>query len=126
MFPKRMLALRERNGDIHVDIRRLAPVTARHAREDQRRIARESRQTVSGSLLSHSHSRGMIAVASASPPVVRLGIDVELADPARPWRQIAVMYMPAAAGAALGDSDFCRLWTFGEAHVVAHTPLEHD
>jgi 4'-phosphopantetheinyl transferase len=114
-----MPALRERNGDIHVDIRRLAPVTARHARDDQRRVARESRQTASGSLLSHSHSRGIIAVASASLPVVRMGIDVELADPARPWRQIAAMYMPTAAGAALGDNDFCRLWTFGEAHFKA-------
>ena len=82
-------------------------------------MAQEARQAASGSILSHSHSRGIIAVASASQPVTRLGVDVELIDPARPWREIAAVYMPAAAGASLGNSDFCRLWTFGEAHFKA-------
>ncbi|MDP3735780.1 MAG: hypothetical protein Q8R02_00230 [Hyphomonadaceae bacterium] len=103
-----------------MELGKLAPVTTRHRREDQRRVAREIRQAApAGSILSHSHSRGIIAVASASLPVVKLGIDVEFIDPARPWREIAAVFMPAAAGTSLGDSDFCRLWTFGEAHFKA-------
>lgn len=114
-----LLALGERNRDIHVDIRRLAPVTARHRREHQRSVAREIRQAAAESILSHSHSRGIIAVASASPPVAKLGVDVEYIDSSRPWREIAAIYMPAAAGTSLDDSDFCQLWTFGEAHFKA-------
>jgi hypothetical protein len=114
-----MAALNQRSRDIHVDIRRLTPVVARHSRAEQRRVAREARQAAPGSILSHSHSRGIIAVASASAPVTKLGVDVELIDPTRPWREIAAIYMPAAAGASLRTSDFCRLWTFGEAHFKA-------
>lgn len=93
---------------------------ARHKREDQRRIAWEIRQAApAGSVLSHTHSRGVIAVASAAAPVMKLGVDAEYIDPARPWREIAAVFMPAAAGAALDAGDFCRLWTFGEAHFKA-------
>jgi hypothetical protein len=55
----------------------------------------------------------------ANPPLARLGIDVEYADPGRPWRDIAAFYLPGAVAAGFGPGEACRLWTFGEAHFKA-------
>lgn len=102
-------------------LKRLDPVGARHSRMAQRAAAGELEDKLGADwrLGSRSHARGVIAVAVANPPVARLGIDVELADPRRPWREIASVYLAEAETAGLGTEDFCRLWTFGEAYFKA-------
>ena len=100
----------------------LHPVTARHPRAAQRAMADDLARK-SGSdwgLWSRSHSRGTIAVAVGNPPLTRLGVDVEYADPNRPWREIAAAYLPEVHATLGADaSTLCRLWTFGEAHLKA-------
>lgn len=67
--------------------------------------------------LNRSHSRGVAAVA-VSASTGRLGVDVEYADPSRPWGKILAQFAgqdpgevtPAAAAAA---------WTFIEAWYKA-------
>jgi hypothetical protein len=123
-------------------LKRLEPATARHARVAQRAAADQlaAKMGTGWQLMSRSHSRGLAAVAVANAPLVRLGIDIEYADPTRPWRDIAEVYLPGAAAARLGPADVCRLWTFGEAYFkafgenpdadqllkIARTPLDDD
>jgi phosphopantetheinyl transferase len=99
----------------------LEPRTARHAKASQRAHVAQLKQKLGSGwrLASHSHSRGTVAAAVANAPITRLGFDVEYADPARPWREIAAVYLPVAADVDLGSSGFCRLWTFGEAYFKA-------
>ena len=107
-------------------LKRLEPATFRHARAAQRVATDEiAAKLGSGwSLTSRSHSRGLVAVAVGNPPLLRLGIDIEYADPGRPWRDITALYMPGAAPGGLGPMEGCRLWTFGEAYfkAFAQTP----
>jgi hypothetical protein len=104
---------------IEVRIERLDPVTKRHLRAEQRRVASGITPPPGAGLTSRSHSRGIVAVAAAQPPVTRLGVDVEYTDPARPWADIVAAYAPETAKAPLGIEDCCRLWTFGEAYFKA-------
>lgn len=123
-------------------LKRLEPVTGRHPRTFQRAAAVALEHTLGTGwrLASRSHSRGLTAVAVANAPLVRLGIDVEYADPGRPWREIAEFYLPGAETAHLGPTEACRLWTFGEAYFkafglapsadlllqIAQAPLDED
>jgi hypothetical protein len=102
-------------------LKRLEPADRRHSRPAQRAAAMELEAALGPdwTLRSRSHSRGMVACAAGNPPLTRLGIDIELANPARPWREIAAIYLPDAEAAALDTAAFCRLWTFGEAHFKA-------
>ena len=105
-------------------VRWLEPVSARHPRATQRALADHLRQRLEADgdwrLHSRSHSRGTVAVAGGNPPLTRLGVDVEYADPRRPWRDIASLWLPAFADTrGLGPPEFCRGWTFGEAHLKA-------
>lgn len=102
-------------------VKRIEPPTQRFSRAVQRALADELASAMGAGwrLTSRSHSRGVAAVALANPPITRLGIDVEYADPARPWREIAAMFLPEAAAAGLDPPKICRLWTFGEAHLKA-------
>jgi hypothetical protein len=106
-------------------LKRLAPVTARHPRADQRNAASElgAKLGTGWALTSRSHSRGLAAVAVGNAPLLRLGIDVEYAGPERPWRDIAEAYLPKDTAAALGPVEACRLWTFGEAHFKAFSAI---
>jgi phosphopantetheinyl transferase len=99
----------------------LEPPTARHPRAAQRAAADAAAQKLGPGwrLGSRSHSRGLAAVAVGNAPLVRLGIDVEFADPARPWREIVDFYLPGATPAHLEPPQACRLWTFGEAYFKA-------
>ena len=98
-------------------VKRLAPATARYPRAAQRAAAEEivSKLGEGWLLTSRSHARGLAAVAVANTPVTRLGVDIEYADPARPWRDIAAFYLPGVTHAGLGPVEACRAWTFGEA-----------
>ena len=102
-------------------VRWLDPAARRHPKSAQRLTASAIHAALGPDwrLASHSHSRGTVAVCVANPPITCLGVDVEYADPARPWREIAALYLPSAQTADLDASAFCRLWTFGEAHFKA-------
>ncbi len=102
-------------------VRWLEPATHRHSRGSQRQAvdAMEAQLDGQWALKSRSHSRGTIAVAAANHPITRIGIDVEYADPARPWREIAAIFMPATAHTSSDTGQLCRVWTFGEAYRKA-------
>ncbi|MBI1359101.1 MAG: hypothetical protein GC155_02330 [Alphaproteobacteria bacterium] len=103
-------------------VRWLTPPVARHPRAAQRALAADMRASLGAGwgLLSHSHSRGAVAVAAGNPPLTRLGVDLEYIDPKRPWRDIAAIYVPNGATAGEADaSAVCRAWTFGEAYFKA-------
>jgi hypothetical protein len=70
-------------------------------------------------LLSKSHSRALLAVAGARPPVTALGIDIEWMAPQRPFALILRGYLPSAP-ATIEPAAFYRTWTFLEAHYKAH------
>jgi hypothetical protein len=102
-------------------VRWLEPATLRHSGALQRQTATAMEAALDGSwaLTSRSHSRGTIAVAAANSPITRLGVDVEYADPARPWRDIVAVFMSATAHIPEDASSLCRVWTFGEAYRKA-------
>lgn len=102
-------------------VRWIEPVSRRHSLAEQRREAAELGEKLGSgwALTSRSHSRGTIAVAVGNPPIVRLGIDVEFADPRRPWGDILGRFMDPELARTLDPDTCCRLWTFGEAHFKA-------
>jgi phosphopantetheinyl transferase len=100
----------------------MQPIAARHAKAAQRALADQMTDKIGPDwrLWSRSHSRGTVAVAAGNPPLTRLGVDVEYADPRRPWREIAATYLPEfQSEPGIDPSTLCRLWTFGEAHLKA-------
>jgi phosphopantetheinyl transferase len=100
----------------------IEPVVARHPKATQRAAADEIARKIGADwrLWSRSHSRGTVVAAAGNPPLTRLGVDVEYADPRRPWRNIAAIYLPEYRSESQIDvSTLCRLWTFGEAHFKA-------
>jgi phosphopantetheinyl transferase len=100
----------------------IEPTTVRHPKASQRAVADQITRKAGPDwrLWSRSHSRGTIAVAAGNPPLTRLGIDVEYADPRRPWRDIAAAYLPdLGPDEDLDPQAVCRAWTFGEAHFKA-------
>jgi phosphopantetheinyl transferase len=100
----------------------IEPITARHSKASQRAVADQMTRKIGPDwrLWSRSHSRGTVAVAAGNSPLTRLGIDVEYADPKRPWGDIAEAYLPGFSPVEnLTPSRACRLWTFGEAHLKA-------
>ena len=112
------------NGFRHLryTVQWMQPITARHAKAAQRALAGQMTEKLGPDwrLWSRSHSRGTVAVAAGNPPLTRLGVDVEYADPRRAWREIAAAYMPEFRGdPGIDASTLCRLWTFGEAHLKA-------
>jgi hypothetical protein len=68
--------------------------------------------------ISKSHSRAVVAVASADAEVSGLGIDVEWMRPDRPFDAILRSFAPTLAGAVDADA-FYRAWTYLEAHFKA-------
>ena len=121
----------------------IEPVTARHSRAAQRALADKmtAKMGPDWRLWSRSHSRGTVAIAAGNSPLTQLGVDVEYADPRRPWREIAAAYLPEFHSRLGVDiSALCRLWTFGEAYLkafgsvpepdllrrVLHAPLPED
>jgi hypothetical protein len=68
--------------------------------------------------LSKSHSRAVVAAASADAEVSVLGIDVEWIRPNRPFGAILRSFAPSLATAVDADA-FYRAWTFLEAHFKA-------
>ncbi len=103
-------------------VRWLEPVHNRHALAQQRAEAEAltDRLGPGWTLSSRTHSRGTIAVLVANPPILRVGIDAEYADPTRPWAQIIARYMDPEIAERLDLDTLCRLWTFGEAHYKAY------
>ena len=77
--------------------------------------------------ISKSHSRAVVAAASADAAVVALGIDVEWMQPDRPFDAILRSFVPSLA-TAVDDDAFYRAWTFLEAHFKAwqHWPGEEE
>jgi hypothetical protein len=70
-------------------------------------------------LISKSHSRALVAVACAVPPVAALGIDIEWMAPDRRFAGILSHFMSDAPAAPDRDC-FYRAWTFFEAHFKAY------
>lgn len=98
------------------------PLTARHPRTVQRAAADAlaGKAGPGWALRSRSHSRGTVAVAMGNAPLTRLGVDVEYADPRRPWRDIGAAWLPEVRDdPAIDAATVCRLWTFGEAYFKA-------
>jgi hypothetical protein len=73
----------------------------------------------SGTMISKSHSRALVAAACAGPPVVALGIDIEWMAPDRAFTAILANFLPTLS-APIACDDFYRAWTFLEAHVKAY------
>jgi len=98
----------------------------RHAKSLQRLLAAGAQDAAAARLaaagcsveaVNRSHSRGLAAVAAASVSGP-LGVDVEYADPARPWGKIIGSFADADLG-ALGPEPAAAVWTFIEAWYKA-------
>ncbi len=70
-------------------------------------------------MISKSHSRALVAVAWAMPPVTALGVDIEWMEPDRRFSAILSAFLPAAPDGVDRDT-FYRAWTFLEAHFKAY------
>ena len=99
-------------------------LTHRHSRAVQRTLAARAGEAALARLgvatagaMNRSHSRGMAGVAVQLAPGL-LGVDVEFADPSRPWSDILGRFLgrepgPVDAGAG------ATAWTFIEAWYKA-------
>ncbi|MBX3479412.1 MAG: hypothetical protein KF842_03360 [Caulobacter sp.] len=102
--------------------RRLAGVTPgqRPAKAMESAAARalQAELDPAATLFSRSHGRGLVAAATARPPVTRLGVDIEWIDPGRRMAEIAEHFLGVPAP-DLTPEQFFRGWTFGEAWFKA-------
>lgn len=101
-------------------------LTHRHSRAVQRALAARAEAAARDNLglrdggalaMNRSHSRGLAAVA-LRPGAGVLGVDVEFADPSRPWSAILDRFM-GRAPRGLPPSVGAAAWTFIEAWYKA-------
>lgn len=103
----------------------ILPISRRHPLQIQRARAKEielmldtNQSAAALHLQNRSHSRGLIAVArSDNNGMSRFGIDVEYADPSRPWQKIIASFGVDQKHTTL--TPYVRGWTFIEAYYKA-------
>lgn len=99
-------------------------LTHRHGRAVQRALAERAQAAAIAGLgaapaaaMNRSHSRG-IAVVAARTSAGLLGVDVEYADPSRPWSAILGRFLGREAGRVEASAG-AAVWTFIEAWYKA-------
>jgi hypothetical protein len=103
---------------------RLVDLTRRRPRADQRSLADLAQRTLTTRLqspdfaVSRSHSRGLSG-AAAGRSGLRIGLDIEYADPSRPWPGI-ISQFGSRLQPDLDAHSACQAWTFVEAWYKAY------
>ena len=99
-------------------------LTHRHSRAVQRALAAGAEAAAIARLgpppagaVNRSHSRGLAAVAAQRSPGP-LGVDIEYADPSRPWSAILGRFLGREAG-PVEPAAGAAVWTFIEAWYKA-------